>query len=1261
MDGERKPASTRRGSNRRAPAEPRSVKPSSEQPGNSFRYLYWRLSEKEFQQLCAALLRDKYDDVQCFPVGMKDGGIDAISHGSIVYQVKWSSKLERNPETWLAATIKKERANIERLVREKGITRYILMTSVAGTTTNKGTGSIQKLKPELDKYAKQFGIPVECWWQAEIDAEVDGAPDAIKWSFSEMLAGSDAIRFLIDGSQVEGRAYGMRETVLQVIGTQAREDSRVKFSQGDLDQVGITDLFIDVHASITDKPGAVSTPSYLGRAPAEPDNSAKRSHSVGAVAYLLHSPAPLIYLLGAPGQGKSTLGQYLCQIHRAAILQTDVLGDRPAPRETVADPKLPLRVDLKDYAAWLAGYDPFGEEEPRNPRPRRRAERSVEMFLAQFCTASSGGRTVAVEDVQSLLERYPTLLVLDGLDEVADPGWRTVIVEQIRDTAARMAARSTRGRRFQILVTSRPNASGLAEPDRATFETMRLEPLTPELQHQYVTKWCEVNGIAGKERRDLRRTFFNRIALDHVAQLADNPMQLTILLFLISRKGEAVPVSRTPLYTDYMSALMDREVSRRQIEREQVPRVQEVTSFLGWHMHSGVEADPSYSRMVKSDIETALLIYFSKTEGPVEEITQLFRAASDRFWALTSKIEGTFEFSVQPVREYFTARYLAHWAGRERREPLTKKEILQHLIGRPYWLNTARFYAGFATPNELAGLRYGLEDAFDAAHHPLQERVAAWALVADGIFANDARVQRDVVGLLADDLTVALATHHPDAAVNFPRLAAASGGRQLAEALLQRLDSQPDSPLARAQIGIVRERTSYTREEFLTWWTPRLRAAIGRADQTAWLKIGAHYGGLRIETEASEALVLTTPADCSAALAVGAASAGSTDQALLRAVLDGWCSDTEASPTSEAGLLLRAMRPQWFHQLDDARRSGPPLATGHLWLAERDRSSRTNSWSRLIEIDSRYEALRNAANTQKTGRKGTTELWQNPARELTRIHGPSWLAAEIAVAGAANQNVTTSGSIDSDGQPLGPNIDYGSFVVTVRGRPDQHRWRELHDEYEDSLSRRTWALALLATAQPDVIASLLPQVDTCLASLTSDEFAAFAASSSRLGASRPHGRLFAGLWSCAADTHLRTRLVLAHFAAGQLDYDPLPALANEELVDLASPGAASWPIARAITARLGTERTPDLFAALTKLGSTSILDFPAPSAIEGEAVPADYQATILIKAASYPGAWVVEAERRRSFYGRDAPLDKLAAAEDWLPFVPRLQPQRSQS
>lgn len=65
-------------------------------------------------------------------------------------------------------------------------------------------------------------------------------------------------------------------------------------------------------------------------------------------------------------------------------------------------------------------------------------------------------------------------------------------------------------------------------------------------------------------------------------------------------------------------------------------------------------------------------------------------------------------------------------------------------------------------------------------------------------------------------------------------------------------------------------------------------------------------------------------------------------------------------------MLLRVMRPQWFHQLPLGRREGPAFTTGHLWLTQA-RSSRATAWRRLIQAIPEYEALKRAANPRAKG------------------------------------------------------------------------------------------------------------------------------------------------------------------------------------------------------------------------------------------------------------------------------------------------------
>jgi hypothetical protein len=1218
----------------------RSAMSASEQSGNSWRYLYQRLSEKEFQQLCGALLRLNNPGIRCYPVGMRDGGKDIEAQPgapTTIYQVKWTSKVERDPVTWLKRAIEGERTNIERLIAEEGATNYILMTSVAGTSVPK-TGTIAKLDKELAVFSEKLGIPMTCLWQSDVDSMVDSAPDATKWSYANMLAGHDLIRFLIYGAQIEGRAAQMRATLLKVMATQWGEDAKVKFSQVEMEQLNIVDLFIDVEEDLESAPRNALDASAFDR----------RARGQGTVQYLLRSPMPLTLVRGEPGQGKSTLAQYLCQVHRAAILPAENIINGSPPEHTTEDPKLVFRTDLRDYATWLGGRDPFGEEEPTSrPKRRRGAEGSLDRYLAHYCNFYSGGRSVSVEQIQDVLDRYPVLIVLDGLDEVAEPVVRLQIVEEINRLARRMG--SVERRRFQLVVTTRPNATGLPEPSADMFEMLHLRPLSVELQSAYVRKWADLNNVQRAKRRQLTRVFLGTSAQEHIAQLAVNPMQLTILLYLVNRWGESIPTARTPLYTSYMETLLGREVDNRQIAREHIPYVEETTAYLGWRMQSGVETNPDAGRMSIKAIKRALLIYLDEVEGPKELVDKLFAAVSDRFWALSSKSEGTFEFAVQPVREYFAARFLAQYAGSGGQAAL-KQDVLRELMDSAYWLNTARFYAGFANPNELAGLVYGLREGLEAGRHPLQARVTAWSLLDDGIFSAATKVQRDVARLLSDDLSVRLLRRRSQDGISFDTLPAQRGGSELAAALMACIEANPEHPLARERAGLLR-RLGMDRDRLNSWWLPVIERALGSEKEAVWLSLGAETELVRLTPTITGRLTLRSAQGCQAALAVGAAPAANTTQAalLLGSVLDGQCSDVTTSSPIQAGSLLRAVRPQRFISLalDSAENPIFPSAVGHYEETAMDRRNRSSVFDRLVRLDARYQRLRRVA-AFRSGEKGTTAPWQNTAREIASIHRPCWLAAEIALIGAATQDTHTGGNISKNGLPGGPAVDYVTFVGQARShRASQAWWNQLFADYSDVLTRRMWALGLVSMADESVVLKSLQPLDETLNELDDETFQATADSSSRLGASSVARRLSASVLAKATERSTRCLLLLAqHFAElGRLD--PLDQVPVDKLLAMLHWGAASWPALRGISARMLANPSEALLNGLRAAGSSAVVDIPSDAASPGPG----YLAAILQRPGDYPHDWVTAAERWHSQSNRDSAMAITASSKGWVPLL----------
>jgi len=207
-------------------------------------YWYENLGEDEFQKLCHVLIAGKYDSVTCYPVGQKDGGRDITQKtdaGGVVYQVKWSKDPVKNPLTWLEKAITGESDSIKARVKA-GSNRYVLMTSVSGTAAaatgpnDYGAGTIDKLDTALAGYATEYGLDsMECWWRDDIDALVSLSPRSALWRFQKMLAGPEAMRFLLAADEAESIDSKLALLVRKAVQAQWWQDVKVKFKQAELD------------------------------------------------------------------------------------------------------------------------------------------------------------------------------------------------------------------------------------------------------------------------------------------------------------------------------------------------------------------------------------------------------------------------------------------------------------------------------------------------------------------------------------------------------------------------------------------------------------------------------------------------------------------------------------------------------------------------------------------------------------------------------------------------------------------------------------------------------------------------------------------------------------------------------------------------------------------------------------------------------------------------------------------------------------------
>lgn len=828
-------------------------------------YPYENLGPERFQQFCQALLTKEHPRLQCFPIGQPDGGRDAVRHYAssdsdfAVYQVKFARRpqAETDPHKWLLEVITKEAPKIRGLI-PRGASAYFLITNVSGTA-HPDAGAIDKMNQLLTSEA---GVPSLCYWRDDLNRRLDVNWD-LKWVYPELMTGPDLIRAIIE-SGLSDQQQRRADAIRRFVRDQYESDKQVRFKQVEL-QNNLLDLFIDVpisreHLNTRKQQvfygslvravaaGTITVGSTQENGDSSEDQVVEAEFDsgdqvLGAATILLHRMTQQqmhhLVLEGAPGQGKSTLVQYVCQIHRMRTLgRSDDLAAIPSEHRS-GPVRLPFKVDLRDLSTWLNRKDPFSPEEA-DEAPALWFK-SLESFLAAQVRHHSGGAEFSQDDLVAVARVSAILIVFDGLDEVADIRRRQEVVEEILKGVNRLEECTAS---LQVVVTSRPaafaNSPGLPEE---LFPYFQLDSVTRPLINDYADKWLRARRVDSRQSAEFKRILRDKLDQPHLRDLARNPMQLAILLSLIHTRGSSLPDKRTALYDSYIELFFNRESEKSEIVREHRDLLVDIHRYLAWVLHS--EAEQGHNRgSVSSDRLLGLVSNYLVGEGhDVKLATQLFAGMVERVVALVSRVQGTYEFEVQPLREYFAARFLYDTApysppGNERRG--TKPDRFDAISRDFYWLNVARFYAGCYSKGELPSLLDGIQElskdvGYRFTSHP---RILAATLLSDWVFSQHPKSVRDVVGLILDGLGLrfVLSSGRRRMASTSPLVLPPKCGRdELIQRCFSILRAQPPRDYALDVIDLIKANSDAREIEGL--WTVEVSAAKGEA-RTKWLEYG---------------------------------------------------------------------------------------------------------------------------------------------------------------------------------------------------------------------------------------------------------------------------------------------------------------------------------------------------------------------------------------------------------------------------------------
>ncbi len=385
-----------------------------------------------------------------------------------------------------------------------------------------------------------------------------------------------------------------------------------------------------------------------------------------------------LVLLGDPGSGKSTFAQHLCLCLAGARLNPD--GDWPK------------RLMASDVEGWELAFYPFPifirlrafahdmECLPDDPKQVGRAEHLLAFIQKEV---SKLGRKELADPVLDLLENNgQAFVVLDGLDEVAQPERRKMVAEAIQHFTHKRFPQA------RVLVTCRVKQYPLdarGQPSAAwklpAFPTEALADFAPEQINEFVGHWFAELYARGRapDPDDKRNGLLAALdARPELKDLARKPILLTQMALVHTLKK--LPDSRIDVYKECAQLLLwewERLKSRQSGRGESAEDVLATLNIPGLRLSEVEDAldEAAFRAHADGDPE----ISGDKIRHALKKLfVELYNLPSDRAFGaaekfildwlngrsglLTPASEDTFDVPHRSFREFMAARFLREHA-----------------------------------------------------------------------------------------------------------------------------------------------------------------------------------------------------------------------------------------------------------------------------------------------------------------------------------------------------------------------------------------------------------------------------------------------------------------------------------------------------------------------------------------------------------------------------------------------------------------------
>ncbi|SCC13687.1 hypothetical protein GA0061083_2856 [Pseudarthrobacter enclensis] len=607
--------------------------------------------------------------------------------GYTVVQAKHKERLRGGTEDrdWLLNELRKE-VNAwlrEDRPRHPKPENFLLITNVRLSAVQE-VGGIDIVEAAMAEHAKSLGLRGwAVWHSSHVSRLLDQHP-GVRQTYLGLVVTGDVLTALLEGLSTSNPDAARALTGFVAKELVANSNIRLTRAGNGPDQERLSDIGIDL-------------PAQDRLSPVDPDGKpinhfvARTIISQGDHPRKVQDGNFCTLLIGGPGQGKSTIGQLICQSYRAAILeartgelaldQQRIMHDTLTHLREIRVPlprmhRWPIYVRLTEYSERILGAEDY----------------SLLKFIAEQINNRGGAYSLTQGHLYNWLRQWPWMIVLDGLDEVPDTHTRRTLLQKVSEFLSDAAMQRAD---ISVLVTTRRQGYN---DDMRTWEPREFELV--ELSNQqalhYGRQLVTSRHPADSAFADLVHDRLIEAAKEKMtAKLMGSPLQVSIMASLLEDRVR-LPTTRHALFADFYETVFKREANKIGSIGERVEQhkanIDALHNAAGMLLHFDGEksgqADVHLTRADLQSIATDQLVAQTYENSAARKAAEhLIGLATDRFILLVEKSTDNWGFEVRSFQEFMASRYIV--SGPEDQI----MDRLRILARSSHWRNTWLFAA----------------------------------------------------------------------------------------------------------------------------------------------------------------------------------------------------------------------------------------------------------------------------------------------------------------------------------------------------------------------------------------------------------------------------------------------------------------------------------------------------------------------------------------------------------------------------------------